>query len=82
MMRLPKVDHGHALREKLTLGMIRVLSGSEPAGVVKTHLYRPAFFGKAAGALTQGVMRGTSEWSVAERELFAAFVSSVNHCHF
>jgi len=28
------------------------------------------------------VMRGPSEWSVAERELFAAFVSSLNQCVF
>lgn len=81
-MRLDRVDRRHALREKLMLGMIRIMSGSEPAGVVKTLLYRREFFGRQAGALTQEVMRGPSEWSVAERELFAAFVSSVNQCHF
>ena len=81
-MRLDRVDRRHALREKLMLGMIRIMSGSEPAGVVKTLLYRREFFGRQAGVLTQEVMRGPSEWSVAERELFAAFVSSVNQCHF
>jgi hypothetical protein len=30
----------------------------------------------------QDVMRGPSEWPVAERELFAAFVSSLNQCPF
>ena len=81
-MRLAKVDRSHAFREKLVLGVIRVMSGSEPAGVVKTHLYRREFLGRQAGALTEEVMRGPSEWSVAERELFAAFVSSVNRCVF
>ena len=81
-MRLGRVDRSHALREKLVLGMIRIMSGSEPAGVVKTLLYRREFFGRQAEALTQEVMRGPSEWSAAERELFAAFVSSVNQCHF
>ena len=28
------------------------------------------------------VMRGPSDWSVGERELFAAFVSRLNQCHF
>jgi len=28
------------------------------------------------------VMRGPSDWSVGERELFAAFVSSLNQCPF
>jgi len=81
-MRLAKVDRSHAFREKFVLGVIRVMSGSEPAGVVKTLLYRREFFGRQAGALTEEVMRGPSEWSVAERELFAAFVSSVNRCVF
>jgi hypothetical protein len=28
------------------------------------------------------VMRGPSEWSIAERELFAAWVSKKNECEF
>ena len=31
---------------------------------------------------TQAVMRGPSEWSIGERELFAAFVSRLNQCDF
>jgi AhpD family alkylhydroperoxidase len=27
-------------------------------------------------------MRGPSDWSVGERELFAAFVSNLNQCRF
>jgi hypothetical protein len=27
-------------------------------------------------------MRGPSEWSPGERELFAAFTSLLNECHF
>jgi hypothetical protein len=33
-------------------------------------------------SFTHRVMRGPSEWSPGERELFAAFVSRVNQCPF
>jgi hypothetical protein len=44
--------------------------------------YRPELFGRPLSEALQDVMRGPSEWSVAERELFAAFVSSLNQCPF
>jgi hypothetical protein len=50
--------------------------------VVRTLWYRPSFFGKPMSVWTQAVMRGDSEWSVGERELFAAFTSSLNKCRF
>lgn len=50
--------------------------------IIRTSLYRPEFFGTPFRAWTQTVMRGPSEWSVGERELFAAFVSRINQCRF
>jgi hypothetical protein len=50
--------------------------------VVRTLSYRPDLFGQPFSEALQDVMRGPSEWSVAERELFAAFVSSLNQCPF
>ena len=44
--------------------------------------YRPELFGSPASAYFQGVMKGPSDWSEAERELFAAFVSQLNQCPF
>jgi hypothetical protein len=44
--------------------------------------YRPDLFGRPFGELLQGVMKGPSEWTEAERELFAAFVSALNLCPF
>ena len=44
--------------------------------------YRPELFGRPFGELLQDVMKGPSAWSEAERELFAAFVSSRNQCPF
>jgi hypothetical protein len=44
--------------------------------------YRPQQFGSPFSEYLQEVMKGPSEWSEAERELFAAFVSSLNQCPF
>ena len=44
--------------------------------------YRPELFGRPFSEALQDVMRGPSEWSVGERELFAAFVSAQNQCPF
>lgn len=44
--------------------------------------YRPELFGEPVSAYFQEVMKGPSEWSEAERELLAAFVSKLNQCPF
>ena len=81
-MRLAVVDSGHAPAEAAVLDTIRERSGAEPLGVVKTLLYRPELFGAAFSASLDRAMRGPSEWSPGERELFAAFTSLLNQCPF
>ena len=44
--------------------------------------YRPDLFGGPFSTLLQTMMRGPSEWTVGERELFAAFSSSLRQCPF
>ena len=80
-MRLQRVHSGHGLRDKLMLGMMRMMMGHAP-GVVRPLMYRKDFFGAPWTKLTQQVMRGPSEWTVGERETFAAFVSRLNQCLF
>ena len=53
-----------------------------PPGVVKTLLYRPDLFGRPFSNALDEVMRGDSEWSVGERELFAGFTSLLNQCPY
>lgn len=81
-MRLKRVEHRHRLRERFIIMAIRVLQKRRAPDVLRTLFYRPEFFGRPMAAWTQAVMRGPSAWSVAERELFAAFTSRLNHCVF
>jgi hypothetical protein len=81
-MRLAVVDHGHAPDEAAVLAEIRERSGVEPLGVVKTLMYRPELFGLPFSEALDEVMRGPSEWSPGERELFAGFTSLLNQCPF
>ena len=39
-------------------------------------------FGRPYSDVLDQAMRGPSDWSIGERELFAAFVSSLNQCPF
>ena len=81
-MRLRSVHQGHtALRDKVLLAVMRLVQGHAP-GVVRTLLYRKEFFGRPWSELTQQVMRGPSEWTPGEREVFAAVVSRFNQCVF
>jgi hypothetical protein len=82
MIRLACIDRGHAPAEAAMLAEIRERSGAEPLGVVKTLLYRPELFGRPFSEALQEVMRGPSDWSPGERELFAGFTSSLNQCLF
>ena len=81
-MRLSVVDSGHDPEAAAVLDMIRERSGHEPLGVVKTLMYRPEVFGRPFSEALDEAMRGPSEWSAGERELFAAFTSLLNQCPF
>ena len=56
--------------------------GGFVSDVRKMLSHRPELFGQPFSEALQDVMRGPSDWSVAERELFAAFVSAQNQCPF
>jgi hypothetical protein len=81
-MRLKKAEHDHSLSTKLVFVVIRLMTRRPVPDVVKTLKCGSAFFGRAWNPLADEVLRGPSEWSVGERELFAAFVSRQNQCVF
>lgn len=81
-IRLHQIAYGHAFKEKLLLGMMRLVMGRKPPDVVRTLLYRRGYWGDRLNTLLQAVMRGPSDWVVGERELFAAFVANLSRCRF
>lgn len=80
-MRLKLVARGR-FGQRLGYGLTRLVSGRRLPDFVKVRYYRSRFFGKPFFQLTHAVMRGPSEWTVGERELFGAFVSAQNRCQF
>lgn len=81
-MRLEAVESGHDAAQAAALQAMRERFGAEPMGVQKTLRYRPELFGFAFSEALQRALRGPSEWSPGERELFAGFTSLLNTCHF
>jgi hypothetical protein len=81
-MRIAILDNGHSFTRKLILLLSRIMMGVKPPDVIKTLLYRGEFFGDHHSAWTNQVLRGSSEWTIGERELFAAFTSKLNQCVF
>jgi hypothetical protein len=66
----------------MRLSCVDVVDVKRPLGVLKTLHYRPELFGAPYSDVLDLAMRGESDWSPGERELFAGFVSSLNQCPF
>ena len=81
-MRLSCLEAGHDPQEARILEAMRAQRGTEPPDVLKTLHYRPELFGRPFSDTLEPAMHGPSDWSVGERELFAAFVSSLQQCPF
>jgi len=81
-MRLKNVARGDRLSVQLLYAFMRIVSGFRAPDVVRTLQYHRHQFGVPHAFHTHEVMRGPSEWTIAERELFAAFVSRLNRCLF
>ncbi len=60
----------------------QVLQNEPASDVVRTSSYRPELFGRYFIQGVQEVLRESSQWTVGECELFAAFVSRKNSCQY
>jgi len=81
-MRLDILNRGYSPATKLLFAVIRLFSGHPVPDAAKLVFYRPDFYGGRAKEFTHEAMRGPSAWSVADRELMAAYVSRVNESAF
>jgi len=81
-MRLATIRRGNRWPNRLFLRLVAKLTRMEPPDVVRTLNYRSGFFGGPFTAVLHPVMRGRSEWTIGERELFAAYTSYLNQCPF
>jgi uncharacterized peroxidase-related enzyme len=81
-MRLEILNSGYRPATKALFGVIRLFSGQPLPDAAKLVFYRPGFYGNHAKAFTHEAMRGPSAWSVGDRELMAAYVSTVNGSTF
>jgi uncharacterized peroxidase-related enzyme len=81
-MRLDVLNHGYGPGTTLLFALIRLFSGHPVPDAAKLVFYRPDFYGDRAKEFTHEAMRGPSAWSVGDRELMAAYVSTVNGSAF
>jgi AhpD family alkylhydroperoxidase len=81
-MRLDILNHGYRPGTKLLFALIRLFSGHPVPDAARLVFYRPDFYGARSKELTHEAMRGPSDWSVGDRELMAAYVSTVNESAF
>ena len=80
MIRLRAICRGRGLRAKALLLALPLLSRGATPGFATVLLFRPDFFGGPFGRYCQAVLRGPGHWTVGERELFGAAVSTGNAC--
>jgi uncharacterized peroxidase-related enzyme len=81
-MRLEILNKGYSLRTKALFALIRLASRRPLPDAAKLVFYRADFYGGPMKELTHAAMRGSSAWSVGDRELMAALVSQTNECAF
>lgn len=81
-MRLGVLDTGYSFGTKALFKVIETFSRQPLPDAAKFTFYRPGFYGAAMKQITHEAMRGESAWSVGERELMAAYVSSLNESRF
>ncbi|GHO91100.1 hypothetical protein KSF_011480 [Reticulibacter mediterranei] len=60
----------------------QMMRDEQVSDIRRIFAYRPELFGEPFSICLQDVMRGSSEWTVGERELIATFTSSKNKCVF
>jgi hypothetical protein len=80
-MRLASLERPINFRQRMRFALARAFGRRIP-GPILALSYRCNACGRHLARCVQEALRGAREWSVGEIEIFAAFVSSLNHCRF
>lgn len=80
-MRLPSLKQAMHLRQRVRYALAGIWGRRIP-GPILALSYRRNACGRHLARCVQEALRGPQEWSVGEIEIFAAFVSGLNHCEF
>jgi hypothetical protein len=81
-MRPHILEDGYRPLQKVILNVIKIMTGGMVPGPMLALSYRRELCGQYLAACYQEGMRRAGEWSVAEVEIFAAFVSKLNACRY
>jgi len=81
-MLLNILNNNYSLRTKILFAFIRLVSRYPVPDAAKLAFFRPEYYSNLMKKFTHKAMRGNSDWSIADRELMAAFVSKLNQCPF
>lgn len=81
-LRLTVLEEGHPWPKRVLIRFVEVVGRVRADDVARTSLYRPIFFGRAWLRFARSLLRGASDWTPAERELMAAFISRRNECPY
>jgi hypothetical protein len=73
----------HYKEQFMRLKIIENILKNQPTSDIQRILtYRTSFFGQPFSACLQTILRGESDWSIGERELFASFTADRLKCVF
>jgi hypothetical protein len=64
------------------MSSFRLTAFGKIPGPVLVMSYRRELFGKYLARCYQEALRGCTEWTAGEAELFAAFISRLNECKY
>ena len=81
-MRPPILETGYRPGQKAILNLIKLMTGGMVPGPMLALSYRRELCGQYLAPCYQEGMRQAAEWSAAETEIFAAFVSRLNACRY
>lgn len=81
-MRIDSIKKRVGWKRKALFSVVGAVSDQLIPDVSYVMSHRPELFGKAFCEWLHVVMRGESEWTVGERELFASFTAQRLFCVF